>query len=67
MLKFLASDSGGWSDMVYDMPVFREINLFFDWFGTLIWYWKIGVAFAIIVGIWMFLKLLGLIFGTADE
>ena len=53
--------------MAHSMPVFREINQFFDWFGELAWYWQIGVAIGIVFGIWLFLKLVATIFGSADE
>jgi hypothetical protein len=62
-----ANDQNGLSDIVYQIPVFREINLFFDWFGSLIWYWQIGVAVGIVLIIWVFLKIVALIFGSADE
>ena len=57
----------GFSEMVYDIPVFREINQFFDWFGGLVWYWQVGVALGILLGIWLFLKIVAAIFGSADE
>ncbi len=63
----MAADDNGWSVMVYDIPVFREINLFFDWFGALTWVWQIGVAVGIVLAIWVFLKIVALIFGSADE
>lgn len=55
------------NDMVYDIPVFREINVFFDWFSSLVWYWQIAVGVGIILGVWLFLKLVATIFGSADE
>lgn len=63
----MGSEDNGWSVMVYDIPVFREINLFFDWFGSLTWIWQIGVAVGIVCAIWVFLKIVALIFGSADE
>ena len=63
----MAADDNGWSVMVYDIPVFREINLFFDWFGSLTWIWQIGVSVGIVCAIWVFLKIVALIFGSADE
>lgn len=58
---------GDFAGAAYSIPVFREINQFFDWFGSLIWYWQIAVAAGIILGIWLFLKIIALIFGSADE
>ena len=55
------------SGMAYDIPVFREINQFFDWFGSLVWYGQLGVAVGIFIGIWLFLKIVATIFGSADE
>ena len=63
----MAATQNGLSDLVYEIPVFREINLFFDWFGSLIWYWQIGVAVGIVLTIWVFLKIVAMIFGTGDE
>ena len=63
----MSATQSGLSDLVYEIPVFREINLFFDWFGNLIWYWQIGVAVGIVLTIWVFLKIVAMIFGTGDE
>lgn len=56
-----------WNEMVYEIPVMREVVMVLDWFGGLIWYWKIGVVIGAVMGIWVFLKVLKLIFGTSDE
>lgn len=44
--------------------VVREINMFFDWFNELVWYEQIGVAVGIIIGIWLFVKIIGAIFSS---
>ena len=54
-------------NMVYDIPVFAQINEFFDWFGSLVWYWQLAVGFGIVIGVWLFLKIVATIFGSADE
>lgn len=64
---FTLRAEGGFSDMVYEIPVFREINLFFDWFGSLSALWQVAVAVGIVAAIWLFLKIVALIFGSADE
>lgn len=63
----LKASSEGFNGMAYDIPVFREINMLFDWFGGLIWYWQIAVAIATLGGVWLILKIIATIFGTSDE
>ena len=54
-------------EIVYGIPVLREISLALDWFGTLVWYWQVGVVVGGLFGLWLFTKLLGLIFSTSDQ
>jgi hypothetical protein len=65
----MAAQSTGneFENMVYDIPVFAQITQFFDWFSGLVWYWQLAVGFGIILGVWLFLKIVATIFGSGDE
>ncbi len=49
------------------IPVVAQINDFLTWYGALLWYEKIGVAVGIMFGIWLFAKIVGMIFSTGGD